>query len=251
MANKLEVNTKYASYDTIKQLYQTEKDVRIKIRLLVILHFYEGYSSLHVAKLVHQSDSTVRRFLHRYNKSGFLGLKDIPHPLKDTILTNDELNEIDKALSKSPRDNGLNYSNWTGHILTIWIEKKFNKVISIGTAYNLFQRLNYSKTRPKKMSAKVDKDTLEHFRQSLDNLLESKDQNTVILYEDEAIITSEPTTTAVWSKVGTQTLVKTNGGTRQRTVVFGAVNSEVGELTQQLSDKGNTENFKSFLKYSV
>ena len=151
MVNKLEVNSKHASYDTIKQLYQTEKDVRIKIRLLVILHFYEGYSSLQVAKLVHQSDSTVRRFLHRYNKLGFLGLKDIPNPLKDTILTNDELNEIDKVLSKSPRDNGLNYSNWTGNILTIWIEKKFGKVISIGTAYNLFQRLNYSKTPPKEI----------------------------------------------------------------------------------------------------
>lgn len=251
MAKKLEVNTKHASYDILKQLYQTEKNVRMKIRLLVILYFFEGYPSLKVAELVHQSDSTVRRYLHRYNKFGLSGLEDIPHPPKDTILTDDELNEIDKALLSSPRDNGLNYSNWTGNLLTIWIKEKYNKVISLGTSYNILHKLDYSKTRPKKMSAKVDKDTLEDFRDKLDNLLKSKDENTVILYEDEAIITSEPTTTAVWSKVGVQTVVKTNGGTRKRTVVFGAVNSETGELTEQLSDKGNTENFKSFLKYGI
>ncbi|WP_373845695.1 hypothetical protein [Clostridium sp.] len=72
---------------------------------------------------------------------------------------------------------------------------------------------------------------------------------TEILYEDEAIMTSEPTTTATWSKVGYQTVVKINSsGTRQRTVIFGAVNLEKGKLTQELNDKGNTENFKSFLK---
>ena len=251
MIKRLEVNSKHDSYDMLKQLYQTEKDARMKIRLLVLLYFFEGYSSMKIAKLVHQSDSTVRRYLHRYNKFGLCGLKDIPHPPKDTILTEDELNEIDKALLGSPQDSGLNYSNWTGKLLTSWVKEKFNKVISLGTAYNILHKLDYSKTRPKKMNAKVDKDTLEDFRDSLDNLLKSKDENTVVLYEDESIITSEPTTTAVWSKVGTQTVVKTNGGTRKRTVVFGAVNSETGELNEQLSDKGNTENFKSFLKYGV
>lgn len=251
MAKKLEVNPKHASYDILKQLYQTERNARIRIRLLVILYFFEGYASLQVSKFVHQSDSTVRRFLHRYNTFGLQGLKDIPHPSRDTILTDDEIIEVDKALSVSPRDNGLNYSNWTGNLLTMWVKNKFNKTISLGTAYNLLHQLNFSKTRPKKMSAKVDKAILEGFRDNIDNVLESKDENTVILYEDEAIITSEPTTTAVWSKVGTQTVVKTNGGTRKRTVIFGAVNPETGELTEQLSDKGNTENFKSFLKYGV
>ncbi|MFL0194803.1 IS630 family transposase [Clostridium sp. WILCCON 0269] len=249
MAEKLKVNCKHASYDMLKQLYQTEKDVRMKTRLLVILYFFEGYSSLKIAKLVHQSDSTVRRYLHRYNKFGLSGLKDIPHPPKNTILSDEELKEIDKDLSQSPRDNGLEYSNWTGNLLVAMVKNQFNKIISLGTAYNILHKLNYSKTRPKKMDKRVDKETLENFRDKLDDLLELKDENTEILYEDEAIITSEPTITRIWSKVGDQTVVKTNSsGTRQRTVVFGAVNPEKGKLTQQLNDKGNTENFKSFLK---
>ncbi len=43
----------------LKQLYKTEKDVRMKIRLLVILYFFEGYSNIKVTKLVHQSSSTL------------------------------------------------------------------------------------------------------------------------------------------------------------------------------------------------
>ena len=107
---RLKVNCKHSSYDMLKQLYQTEKDVRMKIRLLVILYFGEGYSSLKIAKLVHQSDSTVRRYLHRYNKFGLPSLKDIPHPPKNTILSDEELKEIDKNSSQSPRDSGLEYS---------------------------------------------------------------------------------------------------------------------------------------------
>lgn len=44
-------------------------------------------------------------------------------------------------------------------------------------------------------------------------------------------------------------IVKTlPGGTRKRAVVFGAANPETGDLTYQISDKGNSDNFKSFFK---
>jgi len=252
LKKRLEVNPKHASYEILKQLYRTEKNAKIKTRMLTILYFYEGKTSLEVAKLMHQSDSTVRAVLHRYNKFGLSGLKDIPHPPKPTILNPDEINQIDKALRNSPREVGVPFSNWTGPLLTTWIKSTFNKLISIGTAYNILHQLNYSKTRAKKMNKSVKKETLEAFRETLDNLLNSKDENTVILYEDEGIITSEPTSNAVWSKVGTQPIVKTSStGSRKRAVIFGAVNSETGDLTEQISDSGNTENFKSFLKYGI
>ena len=74
-----------------------------------------------------------------------------------------------------------------------------------------------------------------------------KDENTVILYEDEAIFTTEPTVTAIWTKEGHQGVVETSGGKRDRAVVFGAVNPETGDLFEQISDAGNTENFKNFM----
>jgi len=62
------------------------------------------------------------------------------------------------------------------------------------------------------------------------DIIANKDENTVILYEDEATPdelrgTSEPTTTAVWTKKGHQGIVKTSGETRKRVVVYGAASS--------------------------
>lgn len=252
MRKRLTVNENYASYETIKALYTTEKNSKIKTRLLTILHLFEGKSSVEISILLKQSDATIRKTIHRYNKFGLEGLKDLEHPPKKTILIPNELAIVDSILKESPHNSGLNYNNWTGELLVKWININFNKKISLGTAYNILSRLNYSKTRAKKLSNKIDKEILTNFREELSNLIISKDENTILLYEDEAIVTSEPSATAVWTKVGVQPIVKTlPTGTRQRAVVFGATNPETGDLTYQISDKGNSDNFKSFLKYGL
>lgn len=93
---------------------------------------------------------------------------------------------------------------------------------------------------------------MSNFREELSNFIIAKDENTIVLYEDEAIITSEPSATAVWTKVRVQPIIKTlPTGTRKRAVVFGATNPETGDLIYQISDKGNSDNFKSFLKYGL
>ena len=249
MRKRLTVNINHASYETMKSLYISEKNSKIKTRLLNILHLLEGKSSVEISLLLKQSDATIRKTIHRYNKFGLNGLKDLEHPPKKTILTSDESAIVDDILKESPHSSGLNYNNWTGELLVKWISLNLNKKISLGTAYNIFFRLNYSKTRAKKLSNKIDKETLNNFREGLSNLIKSKDENTVILYEDEAIVTSEPSATAVWTKVGIQPIVKTlPTGTRKRAVVFGATNPETGDLIYQISDKGNSDNFKSFFK---
>jgi hypothetical protein len=100
-------------------------------------------------------------------------------------------------LSSSPRAVGLNYSNWTGCLITLFVKGEFDKVITLGTAYNIIHNLNYSKTRPKKVDKRVNKKILNDFRDKLNDLLESKAEDTVILYEDKAVITSQATTTSV------------------------------------------------------
>ncbi|MGL5244594.1 MAG: IS630 family transposase [Sarcina sp.] len=251
MRKRLTINMKHISYEILKSLYLSEKNSKIKTRLLTLLLVLEDNTSVEISKILKQSDATVRKTIHRYNKFGLEGLKDLKLPPKKTILTSKELNIIDNALMKSPRELGLNYNNWTGEILVKWVELKFNKKISIGTAYNIFKKLKYSKTRAKKLSKRADSKTLNNFRESFSKLIDSKSQDTVILYEDEAIVTSEPSATSVWTKIGKQPIIKTlPTGTRKRKVIFGATNPETGDLTYQLSDKGNSDNFKLFLKYN-
>jgi transposase len=164
MRKRLTVNINHASYETIKSLYTSEKNSKIKTRLLTILHLLEGKSSVEISLLLKQSDATIRKTIHRYNKFGLNGLKDLEHPPKKTILTSDESAIVDDILKESPHNSGLNYNNWTGELLVKWISLNLNKKISLGTAYNIFFRLNYSKTRAKKLSNKIDKETLNNIR---------------------------------------------------------------------------------------
>jgi len=157
------------------------------------------------------------------------------------------MRELDEALKKSPKEAGMEVANWRGKILVEYIKKRFQKTIKIGTSYKIFHRLRYSKTRAKKQNKNRNPEEAEEFREKLGKIIETKDENTIILYQDEAIFTSEPTANSVWTKVGEQPIVETDSGTRKRTVVFGAVNPENGDFFKQFSPAGNTENFQSFL----
>lgn len=187
---KLEVNLKWASYDILVQLYKSEKVSKVKTRFLILLYFLNGFNSLEISTLIHQSDSTVRRCLHRYNTFGLDGLKDAEYGHRPSILSDNELLQIDKALSKSPRENNLNYNNWTSKLLVEFVRINFSKSISVNTALSTIHKLNYSKTCSKKMSGKVNKQALEDFRDKLNEIINSKDCNVEIIYEDECIITS-------------------------------------------------------------
>ena len=248
MLARIEINRENGTYGEVCGLYETEKDVRMKIRLLAIKLAYEGVKSEDIAAKLNLTGVTVRKYMERWNGRGYEGLRDIPHPEVETKMTEAEMVEIDKALRKSPRDVGIDRSNWTAPILMEYIWKRFGKKISDGTAYNIFRRLKYTKTRPKKQNKKVNKEEAEKFREEIEKIVTEKDENTVILYEDEAIFTSEPTITEMWTKQGEQGIVPTSGETRKRTAISGAVNPETGDFYDQFSPAANTESFKEFMQ---
>ena len=144
MLKQIEIESKWGTYEQVLGLYKTERDVRIKIRLLEVKLCYEGKKSEEIAELLSESGSTVREHLKRYNRHGYNGLKDIPHPEAESIMNDMEMIEIDKALESSPRAVNINKSNWTGPLLKQWIEKRFVKTVSRTTAYNILNRLRYS-----------------------------------------------------------------------------------------------------------
>ena len=247
MPKKLKINKEWGSYEEVCGLYATEKDSRMKMRVLAIKYAYEEKKSEEIAGLLSMTGATIRKYMSRWNRRGYAGLRDIPHPEVERLMKAGEMAEIDKALKKSPRSIGIERSNWSAPVLMKYIDKQYKKKISEGTAYNIFRRLNYTKTRPKKQNKKADPEKAEEFRGEMEKTIGEKDENTLILYEDEAIFTSEPTTCAMWTKKGEQGIVSTSGESRKRTVIFGAVNPETGDLYEQFSEVANTDSFKEFM----
>lgn len=114
----------------------------------------------------------------------------------------------------------MEVSNWRDWVIAEWVKKRFGKEITVQTAYNILKRLGYSKTRAKRQNKKADGEAADEFRERVEELIESKDEKTIVLYEDEGIFSSEPTATSVWTKVGVQAIVKTHGETRKNAVIL-------------------------------
>ena len=132
-------------------------------------------------------------------------------------------------------------------VLKIWINREFGVKYAASGLYDLIHRIGYSMQRSKKQCRNADSEKQEPFKKELKNLVEKADDDTVILYEDEAIITDEPTTTCKWALVGKQPVMQTNSkGSRKRKVIFGACNPKTGEVIYSTEDSGNSESFEDF-----
>lgn len=176
-----------------------------------MLKFMEGYTSLKVAELLNTSDFTVRDWLNRYNVLGLNGL--IPQKSRGPgcRLTDEQFAQVYKVLLESPREHGFNKSNWTMPLLKKWISKEFGINYAAGSLYGLVHRIGFSLQRPKKQCRNANPEEQASFKNELKELVDNADDDTVILYEDEAIITTdEPTTTYKWAPVGKQPVVQTN-----------------------------------------
>lgn len=246
---RLQVNKNIISYDELKDLYKKSKDSNLKIKYLSILYFWDGMTSLEVGKALKKSDSTVRDYLHRFNKNGLSGLRRKPYPHKDRILNEEQKKYVLDVFNNSPRDIGLHKSNWTIPYLCNWMRFDLGIICSKSGLYDLVKRNGFSKVRPKRQNKNADLDKTEKFKKDLAKILQNKSDDTIVLYEDEAIVTDEPTITSKWVKKGSRPIVKTDSkSSRKRMVIFGAVNPETGKVSTKITDSGNKDNFKDFLK---
>jgi putative transposase len=73
MPKKPEV-IKHVTREELEDMYKREKNSRIKERLLAILHLYEGKNIPEVSKIIKRSESSIKRWLKRWNKEGYNGL---------------------------------------------------------------------------------------------------------------------------------------------------------------------------------
>lgn len=247
---KLEINTRYYSYKELEDLYdQNDDNAAMQLKILILLQTWDGLTSLDVAKNLHKSDGYVRKWIHRYNKYGLSGLSDIRGGHYEGYLTQEQKQTIKEVLQKSPRDCGFNRSNWTMSLLKLWIDKNMKVNYKASSLYDVVHNLGFTLQRPKKQNRKADEELKQQFKDDLKQLIEGLDDDTVVLYEDEAVFTDEPTTTRKWALKGCQPIIPTySHGSRKRTVMFGAVNPNDGEVFYSTCEAGNSNTFKDFLK---
>ena len=98
----------------LDQLYRTTHDVRLRMRVQIILLAAEqGMLAPDIAKVVRSDEETVRAWLKRYLAEGVAGLADAPRPGAVPKVTPEYRELLLKVVRQRPRSLGQAYSLWT------------------------------------------------------------------------------------------------------------------------------------------
>lgn len=103
-----------AEAEALDTLYRTTRDVRLRTRAqIVLLAGEQRLTAPAIARIVRESDQTVRVWLKRWLAEGLEGLKDRPMPERPTKITPAYREQLLAAVRQRPRCLGQPYSLWT------------------------------------------------------------------------------------------------------------------------------------------
>lgn len=90
--NKKEVNI-------LKKAYKKEDHIKVKERILMLIHFYEGKSSRDVGKIVQCDQKLVLYWKNRYEREDLNGLKTKPRSGKPKLISRSKEEKLKKLIS--------------------------------------------------------------------------------------------------------------------------------------------------------
>lgn len=99
-------------------------DPDLKHRARVILLSTEGYRIPEIGEIVKAHPANLRKWIHRFNRSGCQGLISTRSGGAKPRFTEDQKRRIVALAQKRPRDLGLNFTKWTLHRLAEQAEKQ-------------------------------------------------------------------------------------------------------------------------------
>ncbi len=102
MSRKPEI-TKHMPKLELDNIYRAESNIRIKERLLAIVHLYEGKNIYVVADILKRSEKTIYNWLSRWNEEGYDGLIPQNRNGREPKMSSAEWDEVIKEI----KDKGM------------------------------------------------------------------------------------------------------------------------------------------------
>jgi len=114
----------------LREMYDQAHCPRLRRRAQIVLLAQAGYTVAEIVQITRQSPWTVRRWLHRFMAEGCEGLWEAPRSGRPPEITSAIELFLREAVVKSPRDYGLARPNWTTHLLSQVIKRRFKRDVS-------------------------------------------------------------------------------------------------------------------------
>jgi transposase len=207
---------------------------RTGCRLVMILLSQQGFSAAQIADLLGYDPSTVRRWIHRYQRHGTTALADRPRSGRPR-LGSPRLHQRIRRLLDQPRA-------WTiGRLY----QRLGRPAMSLRTLHRRVGEV--AAWRRPRLVAKGDPDR-DQILAELHQAIAELPTGAVLLAEDETHINLLAWVRSTWIVRGQPQRVMTPGKNRRRTI-FGAVDLATGRFHYQVSRKAISATFTAFCEH--
>lgn len=208
-----------------------DKDEIRKSQTILLLDEKNGLKL--VKRLIGYGRTQAYTIKKRYLKEGIPSLSDKRKGKPKELLTKQQREEIIETVkTKRPKDCGYEREHWITSILGDWISRNFKvKYKSKASLYLVFKQAQFTYHKPGRVYDKHDEKEVEAWKAEtkpkLDRYL--KEENAVLLAEDEMVLTTETTIQKVWLPEGEFPKIICTTGGRKRRSVYGFLNMKTGE----------------------
>lgn len=218
---------------------------RESYRVQAILLLNDGSSSEKIESLTGFAQRQPFRLRNKYLKFGLESLKD-PKKEPKRLLTKKQIKEIIKIVKeRKPQeiDAGRyrNYDFWTTGLLGDFIQRQYEVKFKSKTSYYLlFKRARFTYHKPGRVYEKHDQ--VKVYKWKAENeakIFKAMDEpETIVLYEDEMILSTQTTFQKIWLPEGEFPKVEVSN-TRKNRSVYGFLNIKTGEEHAFKTEKQN------------
>jgi len=159
---------KVEPHNTLEQLriavHETsDADERDRVRM--VMHAKEGETGEAIAQRFGYTSRAVRKWVHRYNRGGLEGLKDLPRSGRPRHLDAAKEEEVRQRLDAGAKpEDGV--CALRGADVRRILEEEFGARYSLGGAYVVLHRLGYSSLVPRPQHPEADPAAQEEFEKN-------------------------------------------------------------------------------------
>lgn len=148
----------------ITNFFSVNDDARFVRRLDIIALICDEHPINYVAELFGINPTTVQRWVHRLNESGFEGLKDKAGRGRRSQLNETDRRQLETEIQSPPATSGYQQSRWDGKLLSHHLKLHYGIQLKVRQCQNLFKHLGFSLQRPRKMPVGADPKKREAFK---------------------------------------------------------------------------------------
>jgi transposase len=219
-------------------------------RVLAILSLADGATVQVVAGVLKVSDQAVRQWLSIILVKGVHGLTTKTPPGRPAKLTKTQKKELAQIIEAGPEKAGFPGACWRCPMIQHLIYEKYGVYYSVNYLSQLLKTMDFSYQKARFVSDHLDVEKRKEWLEKTwpEILKLAQEQNTFILFGDEASFPQWGTLSYTWARKGHQPQVPTSGK-RKSYKVFGLVDYFTGRFFSQCVDGRLTSaSYEAFLR---